>query len=161
MKKNIIIPIVAAVMAAVVAVGAAVVVQRAKRGIWHEWSSEMYFSGGSNPNVETKVINSIEEFSEMYGQSDPYDGKYNEEFFERKALVIFKFGSGSTAPQFAVSKVSVNGNVLNVEVSKYAHRYGAQVLTTRVLIVEVKKKDIKDVSEVKIEFLDTGYRVDA
>ena len=150
MVKKIIIPIVAAVMAAVVAVGAALIVKNSQFGMWYEGINGKY-SIPYNMVVGSKyygdgidLARNKRELNDLVG--DKYDETYGALFFATKSLIVVEFDTDGYSAYW-LKDVYREKNELVVEISKYSGGQGTGMSIEARFLIAVNKIEIAGVNE--------------
>ena len=162
MKKNIIIPIVAALVAVVVAVSAAVVVKDLTDGnIWHRASAIRDNCMNTDSYNTIFVVDSLDELNRLcrsdnnhYGQHATREkcytcgvlDKYNNSFFKRKSLILVLCGVPSSGNLMAIDRIFIENNTLFLNMYEVTGGFDAAVSQYTVFI-EVKKSDIEEITD--------------
>lgn len=96
-----------------------------------------------------KVVSTLEEWSDIYSKRGYLSELvYNDQFFVSNSLIVYAFTKGKGGNQMKIRKISKNGNALLVAVNV---RLGLTEITTfGILIIEVKKDDIANTSNLQI-----------
>ena len=149
MVKKIIIPIVAALVAVIVAVGAAVVVRNSQFGMWYEGFNGKYrvqnymMSNYYGDGID--LARNKRELNDLVG--DKYDDKYNDAFFITRAVIIIEFWFIGEA-EFELKDVYRKENEIIVELYRDINgQFTKPTCSTRFMIA-VSKLDLIGVNKV-------------
>ena len=100
------------------------------------------------------LVNSIEDLNSIYG--DSYNETYDKSFFKRKSLIVLTVETPDSGDVYSINDVFVENDVLTVDV-KIEHHSGALTAEWNWrIIIEVKKSDIKGVTEIQKIFTECG-----
>ena len=152
MKKNIIIPIIAALMSIVVAVGAALAVRHLQYGMWYKCETVHGFESSNYKGRELEfyyeIITNKKDLDAL--QSALTGEKYDSDFFTFKSLIIIQTLIASNKAYDLVD-IYRNGNKLIVEVefryvlSPTVSNYFSQMQ------IEVQKMDLIGIDKIIIQ----------
>jgi hypothetical protein len=97
------------------------------------------------------IVNSFSEWLALYPITDlpELSGKFNEQFFESRALIVFALGRFQKGAQF--EKAEVFGQNKELLVKVYANGGHMDVLSNWIVVLEVEKNLINRFSELRLE----------
>ena len=91
------------------------------------------------------IINSLEEWSEIFGSQDE---KYDKKFFGKNSLIVYGSMRSTQGTEMDVAKIQKNKNELLVELNVrpgYMDALGGYTIN-----IEVKKSDMKNINSLRI-----------
>ena len=101
------------------------------------------------------IVNTVAEWIKIrceYEHLLELDAEYNEQFFVENSLIVYAFGRGWSPVQTEITKVNRSSNELTVDV---IHVIGDQAMVwSCIIIIEVAKKDIENVTCLRIVSVD-------
>ena len=77
-----------------------------------------------------------------------FSEKYNDDYFEQKALVIFYGYDPRTGIDYNFKSITINNNELVLNLIIKASGYGADVIVNRLFTIEIKKEDVKEFNKL-------------
>lgn len=105
----------------------------------------------SGENDMQRIVNTFSQWTGIRDEREDFselDEKYIEEFFADSSLIVFTFTKGSNINQIEIDRLSKNENELLLTVKVVLGEM--EVMSKGIIILEVNKSDIAEVSELRI-----------
>ena len=75
--------------------------------------------------------------------------KYNEDFFNKNALILYLFGDGNTGGKFDITKIERNENILTI-FSDF-HSGDMTAISYWTVVIKVSKTDVNEITTLEIK----------